>query len=141
MPEVEDFRDQIKTIDRQRLDQLSRFWQPSIPKGEEERYRLLRPLISKDFAFGNIMREDMPGYIAMNYGIQELCLYGQEDLMFTFLTSHMSEIRTTPSINALALESLTKSKLEYAQTYTVHEHQHQEPTSRGLFGRKKPSGP
>lgn len=135
MPDPEDIRNEIKTIDRQRLDQISRFLQPTIPKGEEERYRILRPLISKEMSMGNIIREDMPSNILMNYGIQELFIYGQEDLMFTFLTNHLSEFKMSMSIDAKMLDSLTRAKLEYAQTYTVHEHQHAEERKKGFFRR------
>jgi hypothetical protein len=131
-------RDEIKTIDKQRLDQISRFLQPTIPKGEEERYRILKPLIGKEMSMGNIMRDDMNANDYMNYGIQELFLFGQEDLGFTFLTNFLAEFKMTMSIDAIMIESLTKSKMEYAQTYTVHEHQHNEPgPRRGLLGGRK----
>lgn len=130
------FKDEIKTIDKQRLDQISRFLQPTLPKGEEERYRILKPLIGKEMSMGNINREDMNSNTIMNYGIQELFLFGQEDLGFMFLTNLIAEFKMTMSIDAIMIESLTKSKMEYAQTYTVHEHQHQEPgPKKGLFRR------
>ena len=129
-------RDEIKTIDKQRLDQISRFLQPTIPRGEEERYRILKPLVSKEMSLGNIQREDMISNIRMNYGIQEFFMFGQEDLAFTFLTCFLAEFKMTMSIDCKMLESLTKSKLEYAQTYTVHEHQHTEEGPRkGLLRR------
>ena len=130
------FRDEIKTIDKQRIDQISRFLQPTLPKGEEERYRILKPLIGKEMSMGNILREDMNSNDTMNYGIQELFLFGQEDLAFTFLTNFLAEFKMTMSINAIMIESLTKSKMEYAKTYTVHEHQHQEPGANKVIFRR-----
>jgi len=128
-------RGETNTIDKQRLDQISRFLEPTIPWGEEERYRVLGTLVSKEMSMGNIVREDMQSNVLMNYGIQELFLFGQEDLGFTFLNNFQAEFKMTMSVNAAMLESLTKSKMEYAQTYTVHEHQHQdEGVRRGLLG-------
>lgn len=130
------FKDETKTIDKQRLDQISRFLQPTLPKGEEERYRILRPLVGKEMSMGNILREDMNANDFMNYGIQELFLFGQEDLGFTFLTNFLAEFKMTMSIDHIMIDGVTKSKMEYAQTYTVHEHQHQEPgPKKGLFRR------
>ena len=129
-------RGETNTIDKQRLDQISRFLEPMIPWGEEERYRVLGTLVSKEMSMGNIIREDMQSNVQMNYGIQELFLFGQEDLGFTFLNNFQGEFKMTMSINAAMLESLTKSKMEYAQTYTVHEHQHQDEMRKpGLFRR------
>lgn len=133
-------RQETNTIDKQRLDQISRFLEPTIPWGEEERYRVLGTLVSKEMSMGNIIREDMQSNVLMNYGIQELFLFGQEDLGFMFLNNFQAEFKMTMSVNAAMLESLTKSKMEYAQTYTVHEHQHQEGGKRGGFlgaGAKK----
>lgn len=135
-PQEEPPRDEIKTIDKQRLDQISRFLQPTIPRGEEEHYRLLRPLVSRELSLGNIFREDMIGHLVFQRGIQEFLLYGQEDFARTMITSFLGEFKMTMSIEGKMLEALTKSKLEYAQTYTVHEHQHQEPMpKKGLFRR------
>lgn len=132
-------RQETNTIDKQRLDQISRFLEPTIPWGEEERYRVLGTLVSKEMSMGNIIREDMQSNVLMNYGIQELFLFGQEDLGFTFLNNFQGEFKMTMSINAAMLESLTKSKMEYAQTYTVHEHQHQDGAGKGgLFSPKRP---
>lgn len=132
-------QDEIKTIDKQRLDQISRLLQPTIPRGEEERYRILKPLVSREMSLSNIVREDMQSNVLMNYGIQELFTYGQEDLGFMFLINFQAEMKMTMGIDAVMLESLTKSKMEYAQTYTVHEHQHQEPGARrGILGTKGP---
>jgi len=129
-------KDEIQTIDKQRLDQISRFLQPTLPKGEEDRYRILKPLIGKEMSMGNILRDDMNANDYMNYGIQELFMFGQEDLGFTFLTNFLGEFKMTMSIDHIMIDGVTKSKMEYAQTYTVHEHQHQEPTPRkGLFRR------
>jgi hypothetical protein len=130
------FKDEVKTFDKQRMDQISRFLQPTIPRGEEDRYRVLKPLIGKEMSMGNIMREDMNSNDLMNYGIQELFMFGQEDLAFMFLTNFTAEFKMTMSIDHIMIDGVTKSKIEYDQTYTVHEHQHPPENQKKGFLRR-----
>jgi len=123
-------------FDRQRMDQFSRFLQTTTIKGEEERFKLLSLLVGKEMSTGNIIREDMGCNEYETFAIQELFLLGQEDLGFTFLISFVSVYKQTMSIDHIMMDGITKDKMEYAQTYTVHEHQHQEiAPKKGLFRR------
>ena len=131
-------RQDIKTIDKQRMDQFSRFLHTTTVKGEEERFNALGLLIGKEMATGNITRDDMPCNEYEMFIIQELDYYGQRDMYFTFLIGFVGMMKLTMSIDHVMLDGLTTSKIEYAQTSTIHEHQHQdEGPRRGILGGKR----
>lgn len=132
-------RTEENKFDKQRMDQFSRFLHTTTIKGEEDRFKLLGLLLGKEVSTGNIVREDMGCNEYETFIIQNLFLLGQEDLGFTFLISFISVYKQTMSVDHIMIDGLTKSKMEYAQTYTVHEHQHQEPGQRrGFLGAKGP---
>lgn len=128
-------RQEIKTIDKQRMDQFSRFLHTTTIKGEEERFNSLGLLMGKEMATGNIIRDDMSCNEYEQFAIQELFQYGQTDLGFTFLIGFVGMFKMTMSIDHVMLDGLTTSKIEYAQTSTINEHQHVDAQQkRGFLG-------
>ena len=122
-------------INKQRLDQFSRFVNPTISKGNEEYANRIRPTIGKELSTSFIQREDMSGLMRMGYVAEVFTLKGQNKTAQIIMNWMLRELEGSRSIEGwFGEEIMSGNKMEYTQTQNVHEYQHK-PEKKGFFGR------
>jgi hypothetical protein len=131
-----------RTIQKKRLDQYKSFFMPTLAEDQDEFYALLRPSLGYELSTAYIDKEDMPSYILQVRTAQEMLDNGQIGLVLYIQTTMTSELKLTDSIDGRVVDNIFSNKMEYTQTQTLHEYQHQIPRKKGFFGRlagNKPS--
>ena len=122
-------------INKQRLDQFSRFVNPTISKGNEDYANRIRPTIGKELSTSFIQREDMSGLMRMGYVAEVFTLKGQNKTAQIIMNWMLRELEGSRSIEGwFGEEIMSGNKMEYTQTQNVHEYQHK-PEKKGFFGR------
>lgn len=115
---------------------------PTLAEDQDEFYALLRPSLGYELSTAYIDKEDMPSYILQVRTAQEMLDNGQIGLVLYIQTTMTSELKLTDSIDGRVVDNIFSNKMEYTQTQTLHEYQHQIPRKKGFFGRlagNKPS--
>ena len=120
-------------ISKQRLDQFSRFVNPTISKGNEDYANRIRPTIGKELSTSFLQREDMSGLMRMGYVAEVFVLKGQDKTAQLIMNWMLRELEGSRSIEGwFGEEIMSGNKMEYTQTQNVHEYQH-EAKKKGWF--------
>ena len=122
-----------RSFDQKRLTVADKFLQPTIPKGNDEYYNLIRQTIGKELSVANLQREDLPSYVKGVGCGQTFLIKGQEMRARFIMNLMISELKLSMSIDAEFAHLLFKDTLEYTQTQNVHEYVHQ-PSKKGFLG-------
>lgn len=110
------------------------------PTGYKEYYNPRSPLLGKELSLGVVEKTDMMANLEMVWTILEFWKEGQIELALDFTTAYQNDWKSTMSINAEFLRSLTTQEMKYTQTQELHEYQHP-PPKKGLFGGKPKEQP
>lgn len=127
----------FKGIDRERLDQYSRFLTPTLPEGDDPWYNKIRQLIGKELSIANLEREDMISFIKAVDAAQVFLLAGQSVTGRKIMTGIISELKLTGSIDGKIIDNIFSNKMEYEQTQHVHEHLEPAPKKSRWPGGKR----
>ena len=124
-----------ETVNRQSIDQYSKFLEPTVPKGQEEFYNIIKALIGKENSVGNIERTDMIGFFDMDDAIIILLCSGQIQWARHLMVRHQAEFKRSMSFDGRFMDQITTSKFEYTQRQDIHEHM--EPVKRKSMWSKR----
>jgi len=124
-----------ENIQKKRLDQYKRFLDPTLADHQTEYYGPIRPLIGPELSVANLEREDNISYLRIINSVQEMFANGQDDLALLQMTTMTAELKLSMSHAGLVVGNIFSNKMEYTQTQTLHEYQHQPERKPGLFSR------
>ena len=119
----------------ERIDQFSRFLEPTIPPGQLDYYNPRKPLIGKELSVANIDRRDLPAYLFVEEAILEFLEAGQIGLARFLMITFQAELKLTMSIDGRFMDFIGKTKLEYEHKQHIIEHPVER--KRGWFGKRK----
>ena len=120
---------------KERLTNVERFLGPTLPKGRDEYYNTIRPLMGKELSLGILDKTDVGSNLITVQCARMFIRYGQEITGRGIMTDLIAEMKFSGSIDGTMLDAIFKEKIQYEQTQHVHEHT--EPTPRkGLFGKR-----
>lgn len=117
------------------IDQYTRFFEPTIPKGKLKEFERLKPLIAKETRVANIIRSDMNGYMSASDAVQECYVEGQIGLAQFIMISDMRELNLTGSFGGETRNQVLTHKFEYTQKQDITEHVEQPPRKTGFLRR------
>ena len=127
----------FKGIDRERLDQFSQFFKPTLPRGKDPWYNKIRQIMGKELSIANLEREDMISFIKASEAAQVFLLSGQSVTGRKIMTGMQVELKLTGSIDGRILDNIFSNKMQYEQTQHVHEHIEPAPKRSRWPGGKK----
>lgn len=116
------------------IDQYTRFFEPTIPRGKLKEYGEIKPLFSKETRVANIIRSDMNGYLYAGKAIQEMKCEGQIGFADFMLVQYMQELNLTDSFGGITRDQIFTHKFEYTQKQDITEHV-ERPAKKGFFSR------
>ena len=123
-------------IDPKRLTNVERFLEATLPKGKDEWYDKIRPLMGKELSTGILEKTDVGSYLLTVQCARMFLLHGQEITGRGIMTDMISELKLSASIDGTMLENIFREKIQYEQTQHVHEHS-EPPQKRGFLGGRK----
>lgn len=119
-----------------RLTHVERFLEPTVPKGRDEWYDKIKPLMGKELSLGILDKTDVGSYLLEVQCARMFLLHGQEITGRGIMTDMIAELKLSASIGGVMLDAIFQEKIQYEQTQHIHEHQ--EPVAkRGIFSRKE----
>lgn len=130
-----DERQPTRSMDPKRLTNVERFLEATLPKGRDEWYNKIRPLMGKELSLGILDKTDVGSYILEVQSARMFLLHGQEITGRGIMTDMIAELKLSASIDGIMLDAVFREKIEYEQTQHIHEHT--EPTPRRSFLGKK----
>jgi len=116
------------------IDQYTRFFEPTIPKGKLKEFGRLKPLIGKETRVANIIRSDMNGYMNASDAVQEMMIEGQLNLAQFIMIDDMRELNLTNSFGGITRNQIYTHQFEYTQKQEITEHV-QGPPKKGIIRR------
>ena len=119
-----------------RLAPIERFLEPTVPKGRDEWYDKIRPLMGKELSLGILDKTDIGGYLLEVQCARLFLLHGQEITGRGIMTDMIAELKLSASIGGVMLDAVFQEKIQYEQTQHVHEHTDLAP-KKGLLGRRR----
>ena len=121
-------------IDPKRLLHIERFLDATLPKGRDEWYEKIRPLMGKELSVGILEKTDVGSYLLTVQCARMFLLHGQEITGRGIMTDMIAELKLSASINGTMLENIFREKIQYEQTQHVHEHTEPPPKKKWLGG-------
>lgn len=141
MIEEQMMRDSQKGVRAKTIDAHKELLTSDLAENLEDFYARIRPLIGPEVALGVVDKEDLLSYTYMDSTILELFNAGLEDDAVFLMTISQIELKRTPSIEGIAIQSiLAQNKYEYTQRIEQYEHPYM-PEKKSLFGRRKAPPP
>ena len=128
---------QPQYMDKERLTNVERFLGPTLPKGRDDWYDKIRPLMGKELSTGILEKTDVMSYILQVQCARMFLLHGQEITGRSIMTDMIAELKLSASIDGAMLENIFREKIQYEQTQHVHEHSEPVPRKRFWGGRKQ----
>lgn len=119
-----------------RLSTIERFLGPTLPKGRDEWYDKIRPLMGKELSLGILDKADVGSYLLEVQCARMFLLHGQEITGRGIMTDMIAELKLSASIDGIMLDAIFREKIQYEQTQHIHEHQEQ-MAKRGFFGKRR----
>jgi len=123
---------------KKRLDQYKNFLNPTLADDQDDYYGPIRPLIGPELSVAVLEKEDILSYLLQVKTAQEMFANGQDDLGLLIMTTMTSELKLSMSRDGLVVDNIFSNKIEYSQSQTLHEYQHNAEQKRGLFGGRSP---
>ena len=124
------------SMDREkRLTHTERFLEPTVPKGRDEWYDKIKPLMGKELSLGILDKTDVGSNLITVQCARMFIRYGQEITGRGIMTDLIAEMKLSGSIDGTMLDAIFKEKIQYEQTQHVHEHTEPAP-KRGVFGKR-----
>lgn len=121
---------------KERLTNVERFLGPTLPKGRDEWYDKIRPLMGKELSLGILDKSDVGSYLLEVQCARMFLLHGQEITGRGIMTDMISELKLSASIDGIMLDAIFREKIQYEQTQHVHEHVEPAPR-RGFLGKRR----
>jgi len=119
--------------DKERLSTIERFLSPTVPKGRDEWYNKIRPIMGKELSLGILEKTDIYSHLKQAQTSRIFYLHGQEVIARGVMSDFIAELKLSGSIDGTTLSNIFRDKIEYEQTQHVHEHIDQ-PQKKKLFG-------
>jgi len=123
-------------MDKERLTNIERFLSATLPKGRDEWYNKIRPLMGKELSLGILDKTDVMSYLLMVQCARMFLSHGQEITGRGIMTDMIAELKLSASIEGTMIEVVFRDKIQYEQTQHVHEHLEPAP-KRSMWGGKK----
>lgn len=120
---------------KERLSTVERFLGPTLPKGRDEWYNKIRPLMGKELSLGILEKTDIGGYLLTVQCARMFLLHGQEITGRGIMTDMIAELKLSGSIDGTMVENIFREKIQYEQTQHVHEHTEPQPRKKWIGGK------
>lgn len=108
-----------------RLTHVERFLEPTVPKGRDEWYDKIKPLMGKELSLGILDKTDIGSYLLEVQCARMFLLHGQEITGRGIMTDMIAELKLSASIEGAMLDAIFQEKIQYEQTQHIHEHPEQ----------------